>query len=74
MKRKKSPEPSFLSGDHGVQKAKDAPSGVVCHIVVTDPATHRKLLNFCQEHRESMWIDCEQSLLSYTPRRQKHEA
>ena len=47
----------------------ESESGVVSHVVIRDPASHRELLELCAKwHRasaNSMYVDWEQSLSSY---------
>lgn len=45
------------------------PSGIMANVVCTDPAAHLELIELCakwhRKKRNSLYIDCEQSLSSY---------
>lgn len=39
--------------------------GVVCHVVCANPEAHRELLELCRKWGNKMFVDWEQSKLSY---------
>lgn len=56
-----------------VDRTEKAASGIVCHVICQDPEAHRELLALCLTwHRKkpnSMFVDGEQSVLSYKQER-----